>query len=105
MNLKFASYISVSVFVTIVLLTIAFRVNDVKDDCVTHANHLLEEIAKKDSLIKILEVRVTPERKRGDLKSLKYRIYSIDRNGEVSSNELSEVLAEIVSEIEKLQKP
>lgn len=63
------------------------------------------EIDKRDSLIRILQVVKTPERKRGNHKNLKYRIYALDKYKTVTPNELSEILMEIVVEIEKLDKP
>ncbi len=44
------------------------------------------------------------EVKKNDHKSLKYRIYRIQRDDDVKNEELSEILMEIVSEIEKLEK-
>ena len=70
-----------------------------------HENNLLIELSRKDSLIKVLQTVHTPERKRGNHKNLKYRIYALDKYKTVTPNELSEILMEIVVEIEKLEKP
>jgi hypothetical protein len=75
----------------------------VKNGISIHGLHV--EIYKRDSLIKVLQTVHTPERKRGTHKNLKYRIYALDKYKTVTPNELSEILMEIVVEIEKLEKP
>lgn len=99
--------LTVALFITAMSLKISIESRGEINQLNNSISSLKKELARQDSLISLFRNNqgVTPIVKNHDLKSLKYRIYSIDRNGEVSSNELSEVLAEIVSEIEKLQKP
>ena len=93
--------LTVALFITAMSLKISIESRGEINQLNNSISHLKKEIAKQDSLISLFRKNQGDH----DLKSLKYRIYSIDRNGEVSPNELSEVLAEIVLEIEKLQKP
>ena len=99
--------LTVALFITTMSLKIGIESRGEINQLNNSISNLKKELARQDSLISLFRNNqsVTPIVKNHDLKSLKYRIYSIDRNDEVSSNELSEVLAEIVSEIEKLQKP
>lgn len=99
--------LTVALLITALSLKIGIELRGEINQLNNSISSLKKELARQDSLISLFRKNqgVTPIVKNRDLKSLKYRIYSIDRNDEVSSNELSEVLAEIVSEIEKLQKP
>ena len=99
--------LTLALLITALSLKIGIESRGEIDQLNNSISYLKKELARQDSLISIFRKNegLTIRVKNHDLKSLKYRIYSIDRNQVVSQNELSEILMEIVLEIEKLEKP